>query len=161
MRRQGVLAVGLAALIALPAMIAAGPLQQADAAEGQAVSATLVMSRAHELLTVVVRNDGASWSCIDPAYAAPGRLQAYARDGHPIRDAAPAEIASRAACTTLGPGRAVHAVYDLRPLYPVGLPGFSRICYSSWWKRGGVASLAPNVRISRCLSLSRGGFGRR
>lgn len=157
MRRLGVLAAGLLGLCALPAIFPAG---SARAAEKEPVTATLTMSRGHELLTVVIRNGGPTYACIDANYGAPARIFALGRDNRTIRSSNTTEGAAKA-CLPLAPRKSIHVVYDLRPLYPMGLPGYSRICYGAMWKMGGVQSLAPQTRFSRCLTLPEQGLGRR
>jgi len=158
MRRLGVLAAGAVALCALPVLLPGG---SARAAEKEPVSATLTMSRGHELLTVVIKNNGPAYACIDPNYGAQARIFALGRDNRVIRNNNAVEGQAKVACVTLAPRKSIHVVYDLRPLYPMGLPGNSRICYGAWWKMGGVQSLAPQARFSRCLTLPEQGLGRR
>ena len=160
MQRVGALAIAALACIAVPTLLAPGALGAARAADRQPVAATLIMSRGHQILTVVLRNNSAAWACIDPNFAAPARVSAYARNARPIRNDNGVESA-RGGCALLGPRKTMHVVFDLRPMFPVGLPGDSRICYTSWWKMGGVQSLAPTVRMSHCLVLPAGGIGRR
>jgi hypothetical protein len=161
MRRLGVLAAGALALCALPGAFSGQLYGDAQAAERQPVSATLIMSRGHEVLTLVIKNNGSAYACIDPTYTATARISAFTREGKAIRNVNAVEGQAKAPCTTLAPGKSIHVVYDLRPLYPVGLPGYSRICYGSWWKMGGVQSLAPSVKLAHCLVLPQRGIGRR
>src|SRR3569833_3065973 len=120
MRRLGVVAAGAVALCALPVLLPGG---SARAAEKEPVSATLTMSRGHELLTVVIKNNGPAYACIDPNYGAQARIFALGRDNRVIRNNNAVEGQAKVACVTLAPRKSIHVVYDLRPLYPDGPAG--------------------------------------
>jgi hypothetical protein len=146
-------------------MISSALISRASAQAGPApakpvVSITLIPSRGHDLVTVLLRNKGSSPVCIDPNYAAPARISAVTRKGAPIKSLNPSEGRQGGECARLAPHRTIHVVYDLRPLYPLGLPGASRLCYSSWWKTGGPDSRAPATNVSRCHELPASGIGR-
>jgi hypothetical protein len=143
-------------------VLTGAPIERASAQTGpakQGVALSLIVSRGHNLVTVLVRNRGSAPVCIDPNYAAPARISAMARNGTAIRSLNTSE-GRGGDCARLAPRRTIHVVYDLRPLFPLGLPGDSRLCYSSWWKPGGPDSAAPANRISRCFVLPSSGIGR-
>lgn len=162
MRRVGVLA---ALLVLGPGGVLSGiPVDRAKAAQPappkQGVEISLIVSRGHDLVTVLLRNRGVQPVCIDPAYAAPARISAADKRGGEIKSLNPGVGRQGQECARLAPRRTIHVVYDLRPLYPLGLPGESRVCYTSWWKLGGPDSKAPTMRASRCVVLPSSGIGR-
>jgi hypothetical protein len=179
MRRLGVLAAVLAAALAVGAGF--GGLSERASAAGapvagvgiagvsiapgkrlpQNLTLSLIMSRGHELMTVLIRNRGPGMVCIDPNFGATARLSAFAHNGRSIPSMNPTQGRPLVECARLPVGRTVHVVYDLRALYPLGLPGDSRLCYASWWKPGVAGSKATMMTTTRCLHLPEAGIGRR
>jgi hypothetical protein len=155
----------LAALALLgPTAVLSGVLiGEASAQAGpakQGVAVNMIVSRGHDLVTVLIKNRGPSPVCIDPSYAAPARISAATKKGAEIKSLNSSEGPAGQECARVSPGKTIHVVYDLRPLFPLGLPGDSRLCYASWWKQGGPDSRAPAERVSRCLVLPDSGIGR-
>jgi hypothetical protein len=89
------------------------------------------------------------------------RLSAYSNRGKPIASLNPVPGRSKAACSPVALRQTLHVAYDLRPLYPLGLPGASRLCYGAWWRQGGPGSHAQLMQSARCLVLPARGLGRR
>jgi hypothetical protein len=125
------------------------------------VALTLIMSRGHEVLTVVVQNNGPGEICIDPNFTAPVRLSAFDKSGKPIASMNAQPGKSKAECIVLAPRKSLHAGFDLRPVYPLGLPGEARLCYGVWWHQGGPAAHSQEMRSARCRVLPAHGLGRR
>ena len=121
----------------------------------------LVMSRGHDVLTVVLKNTGPGPICVDANYTAPAQLTAYARNGKPIANLNAAAARPRNDCARLDARKALHAGYDLRPIYPLGLPGASKLCYQAQWKTGGANSRDAEMRSTSCVVLPSEGVGRR
>jgi hypothetical protein len=171
MRRIGLVAAG--SVVCAVAGACLGLWSQGAAAEGQilpgpAPSANphnlaleLVISRGHDVLTVVLKNAGPGPICVDGNYTAPARLTAFARDGKPIANLNAVAQRPHNDCARLDARKALHAGYDLRPIYPLGLPGASKLCYQAQWKTGGLNSHDPEMRSTRCVVLASEGVGRR
>jgi hypothetical protein len=170
MRRIGLVAAGSVVFAVAGASL--GLWSQGAAAEGQILPAAqpsasphnlaleLVMSRGHDVLTVVLKNTGPGPICIDANYTAPTRLTAFARNGKPIANLNATAARARNDCARLDARQALHAGYDLRPIYPLGLPGASKLCYEASWKTGGPNSHDPQMRSTRCVVLPPEGVGR-
>ena len=171
MRRIGLVAAG--SVVCAVAGASLGLWSQGAQAEGQILPAAqpsanphnlaleLVMSRGHDVLTVVLKNGGPGPICVDGNYTAPGRLTAFARNGRPIANLNAAAGRPRSDCERLEARKTLHAGYDLRPIYPLGLPGASKLCYEALWKTGGPNSHDIQMRSTRCLVLPPEGVGRR
>ena len=132
-----------------------------DASPQPPVSVGLTFSRAHGVLTVVIKNESAGFICIDPNHSASARIMAFTREGRPLKNPMASEGQSRAECVPLAPRKAVHLVYEIQRLYPFGLPGESRLCYGAWWKTGGPGMRTPVQKVGRCIAVPREGLGRR
>ena len=170
MRRIGLVAAG--SVVCAVAGASLGLWSQGALAEGQILPAPaplgsphnlaldMVMSRGHDVLTVVLKNSGPGPICVDANYTAPGRLSAIARNGRPIANLNAAAVHARGDCVRLEAKKTLHAGYDLRPTYPLGLPGASKLCYEALWKTGGPNSRDPQMRSTHCLVLPSEGVGR-
>ncbi|HEY3811867.1 MAG TPA: hypothetical protein VGL66_01475 [Caulobacteraceae bacterium] len=170
MRRLGLVAAGSVACALAGASLglwsrgaeAAGQILPAaqPSASPHNLALEMVMSRGHDVLTVVLKNDGPGPICVDVDYTAPGRLTAFAKNGAPIANLA-TPPRSRNACSPLEARKTLHAGYDLRPIFPLGLPGAGKLCYQASWKTGGPNSRDPQMRSSHCMVLPPEGVGRR
>jgi hypothetical protein len=179
MRRWGVLAAAFAAFAAMGVAALAPAQEPARAPAVQAPAALppigvgkapklphnlalqLILSRGHQVMTVLIENRGPGPVCLDPNYGAAARLAAYARAGKPIPSMNANKGASKAPCLRIDPRKTVHVVFDLKPLYPLGLPGASRLCYGASWRRGAADSKAQLMESARCMVLPSTGLGRR
>lgn len=171
MRRMGLVAVG--SVIFAVAGASLGLWSQGAQAEGQILPAPqpsasphnlaleLVMSRGHDVLTVVLKNAGPGPICVNSDFSAPSRLTAFARNGKPIANLNTTAVRLRNACSPLDARKSLHAGYDLHPIFPLGLPGASKLCYEAMWKTGGPNSHDPQMRSTRCMVLPTEGVGRR
>ena len=170
MRRIGLVAAG--SVVCAIAGASLGLWSQGAAAAGQILpgpapsanphnlSLELVISRGHDVLTVVLKNTGPGPICVDADYTAPARLAAFAKNGKPISNLNTAAPQPRHDCERLDARKALHAGYDLRPIYPLGLPGGSKLCYEALWKTGGATSRDPEMRSTHCTVLPPEGVGR-
>jgi hypothetical protein len=171
MRRIGLVAAG--SVVCAVAGASLGLWSQGALAEGQILPAPtpsasphnmaldMVISRGHDVLTVVLKNGGPGPICVDANYTHPGRLTAFARDGKPIANLNTAAARGHGDCVRLEAKKTLHAGYDLRPTFPLGLPGASKLCYEAQWKTGGPNSRDPQMRSTHCLVLPPEGVGRR
>ncbi len=155
MRRVGGFAAAAGVCLSMAMVMAA------DATPKPPVSVSMTLSRAHGVLTVVIKNEAAVPICVDPNYAASARLAAWSREGKPLRNPMAVEGQARINCMPLGPHKAMHLVYEVGRLYPFGLPGDSRLCYGSWWMPGGPTTRAPAQKVGRCVAVPPEGLGRR